>query len=106
MSPPSCAAGCILSYGKEATMKRDVYVAATFAATLAALGAGSAILKRGVVQAATATAPRFEVDPLWPKPLPNHWLLGWTIGVWVDEQDYVWVVHRGAAGLHVNEKGL
>ena len=21
-------------------------------------------------------APRFEVDPFWPKPLPNHWLLG------------------------------
>ena len=21
-------------------------------------------------------APRFEVDPLWPKPLPNHWVLG------------------------------
>src|ERR1700691_915561 len=21
-------------------------------------------------------APRFEVDPMWPKPLPNHWILG------------------------------
>ena len=20
--------------------------------------------------------PAFQVDPLWPKPLPNHWLLG------------------------------
>jgi len=26
----------------------------------------------------------FEVDPLWPKPLPNHWLIGMTIGVSVD----------------------
>ena len=24
-----------------------------------------------------ATAPNFEVDPLWPKPLPNHWVMGW-----------------------------
>jgi hypothetical protein len=26
-------------------------------------------------------APHFEVDPLWPMPLPNHWVLGSTIGV-------------------------
>jgi DNA-binding beta-propeller fold protein YncE len=41
------------------------------------------------------TAPSFEVDPLWPKPLPNHWLLGSVTGVAVDAQDHVWVVHRG-----------
>ena len=50
-------------------------------------------------------APIFEVDPLWPKPLPNEWLLGMTIGVSVDAQDNVWIVHRGAATLHNNEKG-
>ena len=42
-------------------------------------------------------APRFEVDPLWPKPLPNHWLLGTVIGVDVDDEDNVWIVHRGAS---------
>ena len=31
-------------------------------------------------------APRFEVDPFWPKPLPNHWILGSTIGVGIDSQ--------------------
>ena len=40
-------------------------------------------------------APAFAVDPLWPKPLPNHWLLGSVTGVAVDAQDHVWVVHRG-----------
>jgi DNA-binding beta-propeller fold protein YncE len=25
--------------------------------------------------------------------------------VWVDEQDYVWIIHRGAGGLHNNERG-
>ena len=40
-------------------------------------------------------APLFEVDPLWPKPLPNHWLLGSTIGVDVDSREHVWIVHRG-----------
>jgi DNA-binding beta-propeller fold protein YncE len=39
-------------------------------------------------------APRFEVDPLWPKPLPNHWLLGSAVGVSVDSRDHVWIVHR------------
>jgi hypothetical protein len=31
----------------------------------------------------------------WPKPLPNHWLLGNVIGVGVDFQDHIWIVHRG-----------
>jgi len=39
-------------------------------------------------------APRFEVDPFWPKPLPNHWILGATIGVSVDAQDHIWIIHR------------
>jgi len=39
-------------------------------------------------------APIFEVDPYWPKPLPNHWVLGSTIGLSVDAQDHVWIVHR------------
>ncbi len=39
-------------------------------------------------------APRFEVDPFWPRPLPNHWLLGSTIGVSVDSRDHVWIIHR------------
>jgi len=56
---------------------------------------------RGSVQ-----APYFEVDPLWPKPLPNHWILGSTIGVSVDERDHVWIIHRGSATLGNNEKGL
>ena len=42
-------------------------------------------------------APMFEVDPLWPKPLPNHWLLGATIGLDVDSDDNVWIVHRGSS---------
>ena len=45
-------------------------------------------------ETAGTDAPDFEVDPFWPKPLPNHWVLGSTIGVAVDEQDHVWIVHR------------
>jgi hypothetical protein len=51
---------------------------------------------------ASVLAPRFEVDFTWPKPLPNHWILGQTIGVAVDAQDHVWIVHRPAS-LEPNE---
>ena len=50
--------------------------------------------KRAAVEAAAAQAPMFEVDPFWPKPLPNHWLIGMTIGVSVDAQEHIWIVHR------------
>jgi DNA-binding beta-propeller fold protein YncE len=76
-------------------MKRNLYIGAIFLACLVALGVGSAVLeKRAAVEAAGVQAPMFEVDPLWPKPLPNHWLMGMTIGVSVDAQDHVWIVHR------------
>jgi DNA-binding beta-propeller fold protein YncE len=79
---------------------------AALAAGILGLGIGQALLqKRAEAQGSTVQAPIFEVDPLWPKPLPNNWLLGWTIGIWVDELDHVWVIHRGAGGLHNNERG-
>ena len=43
---------------------------------------------------------------MWPRPLPNHWLLGNAIGVWADDQDHIWIVHRGSDTLANNEKGL
>src|SRR5581483_2669135 len=49
---------------------------------------------RFVVHAATGMAPRFEVDPYWPKPLPNHWILGQTIGVSSDSNNNSWIIHR------------
>lgn len=36
----------------------------------------------------------FEVDPSWPKPLPNHWMLGEVAGVAVDKNDHVWILQR------------
>jgi DNA-binding beta-propeller fold protein YncE len=56
--------------------------------------------KRAVVEAAAVQAPRYEVDPLWPKPLPNHWIVGQVIGVSVDAQDHIWIVHRSGFNDH------
>jgi DNA-binding beta-propeller fold protein YncE len=87
--------------------KRNVAVVAISAVVLTALGCGQAMLQsRADAQGKVIEAPKFEVDPLWPKPLPNHWLLGMTIGVWVDDQDNVWIIHRGAATLNDNERAL
>ena len=54
-----------------------------------------AALARGFVGAgAEEAAPRFEVDPAWPRPLPNRWLMGQAAGVAVDRRDHVWVIQR------------
>jgi hypothetical protein len=90
--------------GQNKTRKFVSYAA--FGAAIVGLGVGQALLQhKAEAQGSSVSAPIFEVDPFWPKPLPNNWLLGWTIGVWADEQDYVWVIHRGAGGLHNNERG-
>ena len=68
---------------------------ATILLLVLALGVAYTFLERRT-WAQAQEAPRFEVDPFWPKALPNHWVLGQAIGVWVDEQDVVWIVHRGS----------
>jgi DNA-binding beta-propeller fold protein YncE len=86
-------------------MRRNRYVGLGFVAAIILLGAASAVLdKRAALEAAAVQAPMFEVDPLWPKPLPNHWVIGMAIGVAVDAQDHVWVLHRPQS-LANNEKG-
>jgi len=42
----------------------------------------------------TGTAPSFVVDPAWPKPLPNNWIIGDIGGLFVDRHDHIWVFHR------------
>ena len=62
-------------------------IIATAGALLAGLGIGQAVLQnKADAQGRTVEAPKFEVDPLWPKPLPNHWILGSAIGVGVDSR--------------------
>lgn len=58
-----------------------------------ALGCGQQALDNAA-QAQGKEAPVFEVDPFWPKPLPNHWVLGMTIGLAIDSRDHVYIVHR------------
>ena len=55
-------------------------------------------------EAQSRQAPAFEVDPLWPKPLPNHWIVGPIVGLAVDSRDHVYILHIAngcAAGQRV-----
>jgi DNA-binding beta-propeller fold protein YncE len=49
-----------------------------------------------------ARAPIFAVDPAWPQPLPNRWILGAVVGVAVDARQHVWITHRPST-LQPNE---
>jgi len=40
-------------------------------------------------------AQRFELDPSWPKPLPESWITGQLSGVCVDHHDNIIVTNRG-----------
>ncbi|HSF99547.1 MAG TPA: hypothetical protein VLA20_00390 [Vicinamibacterales bacterium] len=74
---------------------RRLTIGVAFAAALTGLILVERAIERGALaQADLVEAPLFEVDPLWPKPLPNGWLMGMTIGVGVDAEDHVWIVHR------------
>src|SRR5688572_33423189 len=70
---------------------RQQLTGAIFLLLLMVLGLGQWSLERTVdaQSRGSAQAPRFEVDPMWPRPMPNHWVLGNAIGVWVDDQDHV-----------------
>jgi DNA-binding beta-propeller fold protein YncE len=92
---------------KHLKLTRNLYIGAGFAAILGALALGQAVLDNSApAQAQGVQAPRFEVDPFWPKPMPNHWVLGQTIGVFVDTDDHVWIVHRSSSSLADTEKGI
>jgi hypothetical protein len=87
--------------------RRNLVIGSACAVTLVALGCGQAVLQsRADAQGPMVEAPRFEVDPLWPKPLPNHWLLARTVGVWVDDEDHIWIVQTAPGFLSDNERAL
>jgi DNA-binding beta-propeller fold protein YncE len=86
------------SFGRGGMMrKRDFFIGAALVALLVGMGVGQrALEKTAAAQAASGTvmAPKFVVDPMFPKPLPNHWYQGMSIGVSVDSDDHIWIVHR------------
>jgi DNA-binding beta-propeller fold protein YncE len=73
----------------------------------AALSAGLLVTLVGPIGAqrpGDVVAPRFLVDPSWPKPLPKGWIFGQVSGVAVDRQDHIWVIQRPKS-LTEDERG-
>jgi DNA-binding beta-propeller fold protein YncE len=71
---------------------------------LAALAVLAACSHLPRADAGRSGAPRFAVDPSWPKPLPGNWMLGQVSGIAVDDHDHIWIVHRPGT-LVDDEKG-
>ena len=71
-------------------------------ALVSALGAAMAFV--WTLPVGAQTVPQFQVDPFWPKPLPNNWIFGQVASVAVDSHDHVWVLQRPRS-LSEDEKG-
>ena len=82
--------------------RRSTLLGGTILSTFAAAG----IAQRPSRAATPHTAPRFEVDLLWPQPMPNRWILGSSTGVAVDARDHVFVVHLTDSFTPRTEIGL
>src|SRR4029077_12794104 len=68
-------------------------VAAIATALAFVLGSCSSTTGTGGAQSSN-NPPRYQVDPFWPKPLPNQWALGQVAGLHVDNKDHLWIIHR------------
>ena len=68
--------------------KKNLLVGLSFLALIVACGVGQTLIDDTAEEQQVANGdnlvPMFEVDPFWPKPLPDHWVLGSTIGVDVE----------------------
>jgi DNA-binding beta-propeller fold protein YncE len=80
---------------------RNFYVGISVVAVVAVLTALQLMLQTKAT-AQGLQAGVYEIAPLWPKPLPNHWVLGSTVGLAVDSHDHIWIVHRGKSTIDPN----
>jgi hypothetical protein len=74
--------------------KRNLTFGLALIGVIVIVGGAAEAMDDMAAEEQAGSVPLFEVDPFWPKPLPNHWLTGATIGITTDPNDGVWVVHR------------
>ena len=75
-------------------LQRNPRAVLAFTALLLLFGADRIVTDRSASAQAERVIPLFEVDPLWPKPLPNRWIMGSVVWVAVDSLDHVWLIHQ------------
>ena len=78
---------------------RNFYVGVTILAVIGVLAAAQFMMQPVAEAQGGNQAGIYQVDAMWPKPLPNNWILGSTVGLAVDSRDHVWIVHRGKATI-------
>ena len=78
---------------------------ATILMLFAALAVGQHLLDPTIAARGQGAGqvPRFQVDSLWPKPLPHRWIMGSVVGVSVASTDRIWMIHRPSS-LSDNER--
>ena len=63
-------------------------------ATVLSAGAVMLPLARGVSAQKKPPVPIYKVDPFWPKPLPNNWIIQGVPVMVTDRNDHIWVISR------------
>ena len=79
-------------------MKKLYLALAAVISVLLAIGCTQFAPRGGEPQGA-AGGPKFVVDPFWPKPLKDNWIIGQVAGLHVDSRDHVWIYHRPGTQL-------
>src|SRR5262249_55208359 len=67
------------------------------AAVLATAGAAALIVNTvagAQSRAQSGAVPIYKVDPFWPKPLPNRWIMQGVPTMVTDKDDHIWVLNR------------
>jgi NHL repeat len=75
-------------------MRRLTTVAITAVAVAGLTGLAGAQEADEELQGKSHGIPEFEVDPSWPKELPDNWLIGQVGGIAVDRHDNIWILQR------------
>ena len=85
---------------KTATCSRQACSALAIIAVVASL---TACVSAPTGDREAREAPRFEVDPTWPK-LPPRYIFGQVSSVSIDEQGHAWVLGAPPSSLHADQK--
>jgi hypothetical protein len=72
----------------------NVALLARWVVVAVVVAGAAAVSAQGPASRPTTAVPQLQVDPFWPKPLPNDWILGQVSGVAVDKRGHVWIVQR------------
>jgi hypothetical protein len=62
------------------------------------------VMLGGASRLGAQSAPVYKVDPFWPKPLPNKWIMQQVPTLIVDKDDHIWVFNR-SRGIRPDENG-